>query len=122
MGERAQTVEWSTVHGRTTLGTESLTEAIPRGKERRTRCDWTSGEAPASARVSGRSVIVINRSVMTSLTKPYRNDGKLYRGNLTVLQNGSFLGKCGRLNESEINSDDDRICPKNRLSCPNVLF
>jgi hypothetical protein len=40
-------------------------------------------------------VIVINKSVrmiLQRLTKSYRNDGKKYRGILTVLHNGSFLG------------------------------
>jgi hypothetical protein len=53
-----------------------------------------SGLTPASARVSGRSVIGINKSVrmiLQRLTKSYRNDGKKYRGILTVLHNGSFL-------------------------------
>jgi hypothetical protein len=53
-----------------------------------------SGLTPASAWVSGRSVIVLNKSVtiiLQRLTKSYRNDGKKYRGILTVIHNGSFL-------------------------------
>jgi hypothetical protein len=53
-----------------------------------------SGLTPASARISGRLVIGINKSmrmILQRLTKSYRNDGKKYRGILTVLNNGSFL-------------------------------